>query len=55
MVTRQLGRSGIAVSTLGLGCWAIGGPTWRGDHPVGWGQVDDAASPPRSRAPWSAG
>jgi aryl-alcohol dehydrogenase-like predicted oxidoreductase len=44
MVMRQLGRSGIAVSALGLGCWAIGGPTWRGAHPVGWGQVDDTAS-----------
>jgi aryl-alcohol dehydrogenase-like predicted oxidoreductase len=43
-VTRQLGRSGLTVSALGLGCWAIGGPVWRGDRPVGWGQVDDAAS-----------
>jgi aryl-alcohol dehydrogenase-like predicted oxidoreductase len=41
---RQLGRSGIAVSALGLGCWAIGGPFWRGAQPVGWGAVDDAAS-----------
>ena len=27
--------------TLGLGCWAIGGPFWAGDTPVGWGDVDD--------------
>jgi len=44
MMTRQLGRSGIEVSALGLGCWAIGGPFWRGEQPVGWGQVDDAES-----------
>jgi aryl-alcohol dehydrogenase-like predicted oxidoreductase len=41
---RQLGRSGIEVSAMGLGCWAIGGPFWRGDTPVGWGEVDDAES-----------
>ena len=34
---RSLGRSGIAVSALGLGCWAIGGPFWRGDMPIGLG------------------
>ncbi len=30
--------------TLGLGCWAIGGPFNAGDTPVGWGEVDDATS-----------
>ncbi len=44
MNARCLGRSGIEVSALGLGCWAIGGPFWRGENPVGWGQVDDAES-----------
>jgi aryl-alcohol dehydrogenase-like predicted oxidoreductase len=42
--TRQLGRSGIRVSAMGLGCWAIGGPFWRGDNPAGWGEVDDDES-----------
>jgi aryl-alcohol dehydrogenase-like predicted oxidoreductase len=43
--TRQLGRSGITVSAMGLGCWAIGGPfTNEFGKPVGWGQVDDAES-----------
>ena len=42
--TRTLGRSGIQVSPLGMGCWAIGGPFWRGDVPVGWGNVDDSES-----------
>jgi aryl-alcohol dehydrogenase-like predicted oxidoreductase len=41
---RTLGRSGIEISALGMGCWAIGGPFWRGEIPVGWGQVDDAES-----------
>jgi aryl-alcohol dehydrogenase-like predicted oxidoreductase len=42
--TRQLGRSGIEVSALGMGCWAIGGPFWSGETPLGWGEVDDDES-----------
>ncbi|MCX6120824.1 MAG: aldo/keto reductase [Ignavibacteriales bacterium] len=41
---RQLGRSGIIVSPMGLGCWAIGGPFWLDETPLGWGEVDDAES-----------
>jgi aryl-alcohol dehydrogenase-like predicted oxidoreductase len=44
MFTRKLGRSNLTVSALGLGCWAIGGPFWRGENPVGWGEVDDNKS-----------
>ena len=49
MLTRRLGKSGIEVSALGMGCWAVGGPwTWNqpGEEPfpAGWGQVDDAES-----------
>lgn len=29
---------------LGMGCWAIGGPLWAGEDPLGWGEVDDAES-----------
>jgi aryl-alcohol dehydrogenase-like predicted oxidoreductase len=43
-MTRSLGRSGIQVSAMGLGCWAIGGPFWRGESAVGWGEVDDDES-----------
>jgi aryl-alcohol dehydrogenase-like predicted oxidoreductase len=41
---RTLGRSGIQVSALGMGCWAIGGPFWKNGQPVGWGQVNDEES-----------
>jgi aryl-alcohol dehydrogenase-like predicted oxidoreductase len=41
---RILGRSGIEVSPLGLGCWAIGGPWLFNGSPAGWSQVDDAES-----------
>lgn len=44
MMTRSIGRLGVQVSALGMGCWAIGGPFWRGETPVGWGKVDDAES-----------
>ena len=48
MLTRVLGHSGIEVSALGMGCWAIGGPYWEveGDNrnPMGWGAVDDRES-----------
>lgn len=37
METRQIGKSGIFASAMGLGCWAIGGGTW-------WGENDDQMS-----------
>ncbi|GHO80026.1 aldo/keto reductase [Ktedonobacter sp. SOSP1-85] len=44
VMTRTLGRSGIEVSALGMGCWAIGGPFWAGDLACGYGEVDDVES-----------
>lgn len=42
---RTLGRSGIEVSALGFGCWAIGGEWSTLDgQPLGWGKVDDDES-----------
>jgi aryl-alcohol dehydrogenase-like predicted oxidoreductase len=44
MSTRVLGRSGIKVSAIGFGCWAIGGPFTMDGKPDGWGEVDDRES-----------
>jgi aryl-alcohol dehydrogenase-like predicted oxidoreductase len=45
MVTRKLGKSGIKVSALGMGCWAIGGPwAWSDGRQMGWSKVDDGES-----------
>ena len=43
-MNRTMGRSGIEVSALGLGCWAIGGPYAGGGSEYGWGEMDDAES-----------
>jgi aryl-alcohol dehydrogenase-like predicted oxidoreductase len=37
---RPLGRTGMAITRVGFGAWAIGGPDWA----VGWGAQDDSAS-----------
>lgn len=44
METRILGRSGIRVSAMGLGCWAIGGQFYLDNKNDGWGNVDDEES-----------
>jgi aryl-alcohol dehydrogenase-like predicted oxidoreductase len=42
---RLLGRSGIPVSAVGLGCWAIGGQFYNLEgQPLGWGEIDDDES-----------
>ncbi|MGH3186627.1 MAG: aldo/keto reductase [Streptosporangiaceae bacterium] len=46
-MSRELGRSGIKVSEVGFGCWAIGGPftdSASGGVPVGWHEADEAES-----------
>lgn len=44
MEKRKLGRSGIEVSPMGLGCWAIGGNIFLQGMPLGWSTVDDNES-----------
>lgn len=41
MQARKLGWTNLAVSPLGLGCWAIGGPTQYQDNHFGWGEIDE--------------
>ncbi|WP_074060696.1 aldo/keto reductase [Rhizobium etli] len=36
--------NGREIPRLGMGCWAIGGPFFSGDVPLGWGEVDDDES-----------
>jgi aryl-alcohol dehydrogenase-like predicted oxidoreductase len=43
-MNRVLGRSGIEVSAIGFGCWAIGGPVTMDGKPDGWGDADDDES-----------
>ncbi len=40
MEQRQLGTDGPSISTIGFGCWAMGGADWSGS----WGPQDDRAS-----------
>ncbi|MBI4456912.1 MAG: aldo/keto reductase [Acidobacteria bacterium] len=41
---RTLGRTGLRVSEIGFGGWAIGGPFEIHGRPIGWGPVDDRQS-----------
>ncbi|MEM9574632.1 MAG: aldo/keto reductase, partial [Pseudomonadota bacterium] len=36
--------AGKTAPRLGLGTWAVGGPFYAGEQPLGWGEVDDAVS-----------
>ena len=40
MQTRQLGKTGMQITRIGLGTWAIGGGQWE----FGWGPQDDRES-----------
>jgi aryl-alcohol dehydrogenase-like predicted oxidoreductase len=41
---RTLGKTGIRVSEVGFGSWAVGGPATLGGVSVGWGKVEDSES-----------
>ena len=41
---RKLGRTGLTVSEIGFGGWAIGGPADAAGTPLGWGQTNDDES-----------
>ena len=55
MRTRILGRTGIEVSEVGFGAWAIGGPATLGGMEIGWGKVDDDESVAALHAALDAG
>lgn len=40
----KLGRTGLEISRMGLGSWAIGGPCMDNGTQMGWGDVDDGQS-----------
>ena len=44
LLNRPLGASGIRVSPIGLGCWAIGGHFLLDGRPDSYGAVDDVES-----------
>ena len=44
MQFRKLGNTGFEVSEIGLGCWAIGGASFRGGKPTGWSGADTRQS-----------
>jgi aryl-alcohol dehydrogenase-like predicted oxidoreductase len=55
MQYRMLGRTGLRVSEVGFGAWAIGGPAKLGEVEIGWGEVDDAMSLRAVEAAYDAG
>ena len=55
MQYRTLGRTGLRVSEVGFGAWAIGGPAKLGDVEIGWGEVDDAVALRAIDAAYDAG
>ena len=44
MQTRPLGKTGLDVTEIGFGCWAIGGATFRNGVPSGWSGTDEKVS-----------
>ena len=52
---RQLGSSGVEVSAMGIGTWAIGGPWNFVAGPAGWGEVNDDESVAALRAAFERG
>ena len=52
---RKLGRTGLMVSEIGFGAWAIGGAAQRGGREIGWGKLDDATSVAALEAALDAG
>ena len=52
---RVLGRSGIDVGAMGVGCWTIGGPFTRAGRALGWGAVEPRVARDALRTALDAG
>lgn len=55
MINKPLGKTGLNVSAVGFGAWAIGGPVNIGGVAIGWGKTDDSESLAALDAAYEAG
>ena len=55
MEYRKLGNTGIEVSEVGMGCWAIGGASFRDGVPSGWSGANVMQSLETVRKAWGLG
>ena len=55
MEMRALGNTGIEVTEVGLGCWQIGGVSFRDASPTGWSGVTTTESIQMLKEAWDAG
>lgn len=55
MQYRKFGTTGLRVSEVGFGAWAIGGAAMIGNTAIGWGDADDTVSAEAIRASLDAG
>ncbi|MDQ2081486.1 aldo/keto reductase [Xanthobacteraceae bacterium Astr-EGSB] len=55
MKTRMLGKSGLIVSEIGFGSWAIGGVAFRGGVPSGWAGAQMRTSISTIERAWQSG